>query len=662
MNSFEQLQTRHEELLSQQDSEAEILDQVREYITQARRAGTMIGSPQERDQLRANLRYWSGYVYEHTDVYPNAELAPAARNLKEDSNSNLPWYGWLMVTAIALVSVSVLALIVIFTDDFIPAEQATLPPDVMLTLTAPAMTDCIVQPPPDWITYQVQPGDTLFGLAFNTGATVDEVSQVNCLHPEDLLSRSTIYLPAESIAGIITPIRTPTLAATAAPTLAFTATPTATPEPIMTPTVDTGSIAVELTSLQDGEEVRPRTAVSGNYRNLRPGWSIHVLLQPISQGGRYFPAEQFETVAPNVPSGEWHIEIPFGEGVALERSEQYNISLVVATDDAGRDLLQTAVAEGFDDIPIQLIPYPQITTVRRGAYYHISETRLVYAEFFPQQNNNELVTTRPDGSDRQRLTFTPGASEFDPHISPTGDQIVYIRQETVDGVSLSSIWIMDSDGQNQTQLLAEPETIYERPVWSPDGRFIAYSATISRRFSQIFLYNMDTGDIIQLTANPFNSRFPSWLPAGDALIYNSFTPVPGSPGVSNEALFRLDLESLESSLLFDDPRTSETHPAVSPDGTAVAYTSRPIAGTSIIREIFVLDLATLEARQLTANGNDQFPRWHPDGETVYFESFLTAIWAVNAAGTNLRQITAEGESGHSRPDVGFLEAFLPLEQ
>jgi hypothetical protein len=661
MDTFEQLQARHEELLAQQDTEAEILDQVRAYIAQARRAGRMIGSPQERDQLRANLRYWSGYVYEHTDVYPNAELAPAARNLKEDSNSNLAWYGWLMVTAIALISVFVLALIVIFTDDFIPAEQATLPPDVMLTLTAPAMIDCIVEPPPDWITYQVQPGDTLFGLAFNTGATVDEISQVNCLHPEDLLSRSTIYLPAEPIAGIITPSPTPTLAFTATPTLAFTATLTATPEPIMTPTVDTGSIAVELTSLQDGEEVRPRTAVSGSYRNLRPGWSIHVLLQPISQGGRYFPVEQFEAVPPNAPSGEWRIEVTFGAGVALERPEQYNISLVVTTDDTGRDLLQTAVAEGFDDIPIQLIPYPQITTVRRGAYYHISETRLVYAEFFPEQNNYELVTTRPDGTDWRRLTFTP-ASEFDPHIAPGGRQIVYVRREAVDDASVSSIWVMSSDGQNQTLLLAEPETNYERPVWSPDGRYIAYSATVARRFSQIFLYDTLTGDVTQLTANPFNSRFPSWLPAGDALIYNSFTPVPGSPDVSTQALFRLDLDPLESSLLFDDPETIETHPAVSPDGTRIAYTSVTSVGTSIVREIFVLELDTLETRQLTANGNDQFPRWHSDGQTVYFESFRTAIWAVAATGTNLRQITAEAELVNITPDAGFLEAFLPLDQ
>jgi tricorn protease len=259
------------------------------------------------------------------------------------------------------------------------------------------------------------------------------------------------------------------------------------------------------------------------------------------------------------------------------------------------------------------------------------------------------------------MTFTPGVQEFDPHIAPDGRQIVYIRREGFVDAPFSTIWVMDSNGGNQRQLLAQPETNYERPVWSPDGRYLAYSATVSRRFSQIFRYDTLTGEVDQLTANPFNSRFPGWLPAGDGLIYNSFTPVPGSPDESTQALFYLDLETLESSLLFDDSRTIETHPAVSPDGTQVAYTSVRVVAERIIREIFVLALDTLETRQLTANGNDQFPRWHPDGDTIYFESFLTTIWAIDANGTNLRRITAEGESGYSRPDAGFLEAFLPLE-
>jgi Tol biopolymer transport system component len=93
----------------------------------------------------------------------------------------------------------------------------------------------------------------------------------------------------------------------------------------------------------------------------------------------------------------------------------------------------------------------------------------------------------------------------------------------------------------------------------------------------------------------------------------------------------------------------------------VAYTSVRTVGERLVREIFVLDLATLETRQLTTNGDDQFPRWHPDGEMIYFDSFRTSIGAVDTTGSNLSRITTEGGPTTITPDVGFLEAFLPLE-
>jgi Tol biopolymer transport system component len=603
MDLFEQLQARHEELLSQQDSGAELVDSVRDYIAQVRQAGSQVVSPQERDQLRANLRYWSGYVYEHTGTYPNTELAPAAYASAKVGmvGRALPWYGWLLVGIVALLFI--LAMLILF----LPANvgPVELP-------TAPAVE----------------------------------------------LNGSPTATPSPAFTPTPTDTPTPTMTATAT----VTGTPTREGLPVIPPpAVDTVGIAVELTSLQDGEEVRPITAVSGSYRNLRDGWSIHVLLQPISEGGRLFPAEQFATIPAAEVAGEWRIEVAFGEGTALERPEQYNIQLAVAIDDGGREVLQNALEFGFDEIPGQLLLFPQITTVRRGAYYAINETRLVYAELFPRQQHFDLVTTRPDGSDRRQLTFTPNVSEFDPHISPSGRQIVYVRREAQADTLSSSIWVMSSSGQNQTQLLAEPDTVYERPVWSPDGRFIAYSASVEQRFSQIFLYDTLTGDVTQLTASPHNSRFPSWLPDGQALIYNSFTPVPGLSDVSTQALFRLDLESQETSLLFDDPNTIETHPAVSPDGSLVAYTSVRTVGERLVREIYLLDLATLTVRQLTANGDDQFPRWHPDGETIYFDSFRSTIGAVDINGVLQDQLAAAEGLTSITPDSGFLEAFLPIE-
>lgn len=75
MNEFNQLQAQHEAMLADLDSINS--DAVLAYIEKVRSAGVHISVPRERDQLRANLRFWASYIYDETHHYPNTDLAPA---------------------------------------------------------------------------------------------------------------------------------------------------------------------------------------------------------------------------------------------------------------------------------------------------------------------------------------------------------------------------------------------------------------------------------------------------------------------------------------------------------------------------------------------------------------------------------------------------------
>lgn len=87
----------------------------------------------------------------------------------------------------------------------LPTETATPPPasptatpdgSVPQTPTAVAMLPTCGQIPAGWVAYAVRPGDTLFALALNAGATVNEVRQANCLDENmPLYSGTTLYLP-----------------------------------------------------------------------------------------------------------------------------------------------------------------------------------------------------------------------------------------------------------------------------------------------------------------------------------------------------------------------------------------------------------------------------------------------------------------------------------
>src|SRR5690349_2622935 len=63
-------------------------------------------------------------------------------------------------------------------------------------------------------------------------------------------------------------------------------------------------------------------------------------------------------------------------------------------------------------------------------------------------------------------------------ISPDGSQVIYAKSELKkwsDNKRVSSIWIANADGSDQRQLLGNDKD--RSPVWSPDGRYVAFLST-----------------------------------------------------------------------------------------------------------------------------------------------------------------------------------------
>jgi len=105
-----------------------------------------------------------------------------------------------------------------------------------------APTRCVPRPPPGWIRYAVQRGDTLYGLARRHRTTLTQVQRVNCLFSTAVYVGQRVYLPALPTTPTPTrtsiPTETPTVKPTKSPTPTRrrTATPTDTPDPTETPT------------------------------------------------------------------------------------------------------------------------------------------------------------------------------------------------------------------------------------------------------------------------------------------------------------------------------------------------------------------------------------------------------------------------------------------
>ena len=591
MSTFTELQAAHEKLLRRQQTGEDIQADVEAYIAKARVASSEIASPRERDQLRANLRYWASYVFEKKKSYPAADLLPS-KTIFLGPGLNLTT---VIVAIIGLLGMIVTAVISFgFIGSARPTATITAIVGIIITPTASATSN-----PP-----------------------------------------------------------TPTITPTPPPP---TPPPTDTPAPQLSPTVNQAGIVVQLTSPQEGQAASPQVALAGNYSNLQSGWSIHVLLQPLLRSGRYFPLPDFFIVPSSVTSGEWSLAATLGQGAELERPEQYNLRLVVAIDEQGRKALKDAEKSGFEQLPGGLIPFPQVVTVSRGAYRAIGEVRLLYSSIV--ETGYELFVARPnDGSDVHQLTYTRSIGERDASLSPSGQQMAFVGEEVdrASGNLTHAVWLADSDGQNRVLLDREPGADYDRPLWSPDGRYIAYSANAheeaGRGFS-LFLYEIATSESRHIETGLRSSRFPSWTPDSKALVYSAY-----SASGSTQDLFQIDIASGQVTPLLETNSSEETQPVVSPDGTKVAYLGSPNEARTSNRDIFVLDLNTHKSKQLTTGiGLDWFPAWSPDSQTIYFESWRATgpyIWSIDADGNNKLQITRGRTT--IRPFVGRMVAFLPL--
>ena len=101
-------------------------------------------------------------------------------------------------------------------------------------------------------------------------------------------------------------------------------------------------------------------------------------------------------------------------------------------------------------------------------------------------------------------------------VSPDSSQIVFLKRAEFGGDSGQEIWLMRANGSDQRKLMSFPEGGFALPVWSPDGRWIAYvkfKGTNSYEFS-IELLNLEQGTKKVVLSDPHLEMWGLSLAAG----------------------------------------------------------------------------------------------------------------------------------------------------
>ena len=211
------------------------------------------------------------------------------------------------------------------------------------------------------------------------------------------------------------------------------------------------------------------------------------------------------------------------------------------------------------------------------------------------------------------VTSLPGAEGM-PSLSPDGNFVAYTATGP-EPTNTADLWVKAVDGDASQQLTDTPLAHEANPSWSPDGRYIAFhrqEKTINRG---VFLISPLGGAERRVSDT---GAAPSWTPDSRALVLS----VPTTSGI---AVFEQVIETGARRQVTTPPAGFRDHAAkVSPDGKWLAFarSSTRLLGQSAL---FVAPRGASEARRLTdwAGGVGGL-EWTPDGREILYPQMVTS--------------------------------------
>jgi len=256
----------------------------------------------------------------------------------------------------------------------------------------------------------------------------------------------------------------------------------------------------------------------------------------------------------------------------------------------------------------------------------VFSTRIAYV--VKRGNRYELQIADYDGANAETAlaSFEPIIS---PVWSPDGRRLAYVSFENKKPV----VYIHTlADGRRH--VVANFKGSNSAPAWTPDGNRLA--VVLSREGgSQLFMINADGSGVRRLASSTAIDTEPRFSPDGQSIYFTSDRG--GTPQI-----YRMSATGGEPQRVTFEG-SYNVSPRISPDGKTLAYITRNDSKF----QVALLDLSTRQVQILTDSDRDESPSFSPNGRMVLLATVIGergVLSAVSADGrVKQRLSTAAGD-------------------
>jgi Tol biopolymer transport system component len=250
----------------------------------------------------------------------------------------------------------------------------------------------------------------------------------------------------------------------------------------------------------------------------------------------------------------------------------------------------------------------------------------IYSALFSVSANGTLVYQEETSSSVSQLTWfdrggrrlgtigNPG-DQANPRISPDGIRVaVDITDPRTGNVD---VWSYEASGGIATRLTSHP-AIDGMPVWSPDGRNLAFTSIRGGTNDVYRMQARDGGGQAPILSSQ-QLKYPcDWSPDGRVILFRSID------AQSNTELWTLPAGGDGEPTPFIKASFGVTNGQFSPDGRYVAYASNESGRW----EIYVAPFPGLGGNWKVSSAGGSEPKWRRDGRELYYIASDGRLMAV----------------------------------